>query len=144
MSIDRLVTSVTLIITGTNFNPDEITSAIGLVPNQSWKQGDKRTSKSGSVHVYSNSGWKIFQDPLLNDKTLEAQLDSWLALLSQKQDTLVHFRRSGLNLELNCYVSGEGGVSFVLNPSLIENLNRLNLTLSFDCFWHSDDETGTK
>ena len=126
------ITSVLFLIVGDNFEPEVITKAIGIKPDRSWKKGDKETLPKGSVHTYSNSGWKKFQDPELDQQCLERQISYFIGLLSAKSEELKELKDKGLSLELNCFICSSIGLSFCITNEVLSDLHRLSLDLSFD------------
>ena len=126
--------SVTLVITGENISPDEVTSIIGLIPNKVWKKGDERKFKNGRVFVYPWSGWKLLMDDEVADKGFEEQLAYWCAILFPRKEALEQITSKSMSIFLECYLSVEDQITTSVDNHLLTKLASTGASLSFSIF----------
>jgi len=140
MSVEDMVTSsdytssVTLVITGENITPDEVTTAIGLTPYKTWKKGGVRRFESEREFVYPWSGWKLLMDDKVANQAFEEQLAYWCTILLPKKDVIDQVTMAGMNIYLECYLSFGGQVTATLDRALLEKLTNIGVNLSFNIF----------
>ncbi len=128
--------STTLIITGVELEPDEITRLLQLTPSQTWRRGEKK--QSTTEHVYEWGGWKLFIADDKREFPLEEQLAYWYDLLQAKRETLHEFANRDYWLRLDCYISTEATASICLDWDLQTKMVRIgvDLTLSIYALTH--------
>ncbi len=74
-------------ITG-DFNPDEVTEKLGIVPDEHWKKGDVRYKLKDKVSLYEFSMWKTGLSKTTNEYYVENQMLKTVAALKTKTDVL--------------------------------------------------------
>ena len=126
--------SVTLIVTGHDLNPDEITEILGAPPDQSWKRGDIKTFKSGGEFIYPWGGWKRFQPDDTLRLPLEQQVAYWLWLLKPKALGLKTITETGCVPILDCYLAFDRGASFTFRNELLQELAQCHVSLDLQCY----------
>lgn len=126
--------SVTLIVTGKDLDPDEVTALLGMTPDQSWRYGEHRSfvRNDGSTRVFDSihdeSGWKCFMPSAQSNWSLQEQLASWLDRLSGFGDHIRRFNDRGWETELNCFVASSEFLQ--LSTSILSKLAGLGLDLT--------------
>jgi len=136
----EVVQSVTLIIWGGEFDPRDVTRALGMRPNQSWRQGDQKSYRGGDGvvrHFTSRHEWSGWKKWSTGRDSLERQLRRWVTRLGLKTDALRGLRRRGISMELNCCLVGPGTVRTQLPPDLLAGIGRLGLGLELT--WYADE-----
>jgi hypothetical protein len=123
--------SATLIITGDDLEPDDVTLLLELAPSQAWRRGEKRVFDSGSEHIYEWGGWKLWLDDEKKNLELEDQLAYWCELLEAKREVLHDFVRQGYWVRLDCYISTSSIAPFRLEWELQKKLVELGADLDF-------------
>ncbi len=139
MTAKNYISSVTLVITGENLDPDVVTENLSLAPSQSWRRGEKRIFQSGRVHVYPHGGWKLFAQEQDNPLTLELQLQAWAILLSPKAEEIKALAGSGVSVVLDCYLSTANAASIRIDAKLLAALGSLGVELCWGIFEEDDD-----
>jgi hypothetical protein len=134
---ETMSSSATFLITGDNFDPDQVSKLIKLSPSYSWKKGDKRISKNGRTHVYDYAGWKLIQDKTMDKCSLEDQLRYWLKLFSNCSAQIKQFGELGYSIGIICFIVSDGFVSFSLDPNIIRGLSELGMELTVECSLNS-------
>jgi hypothetical protein len=103
--------SVTLIVTGDDLEPDEVTSALGWPPDQSWRRGERKRfiKPDGTERVFDSvhdwGGWKLFTADDERGRSLQDQIAAWLTRLRVKAQAIQHLRDRAWVVELNCFVA---------------------------------------
>src|SRR5688572_3562456 len=112
------------IITGINVTPDEITTAIGITPTETWKIGD---------HRRKHNGWCI-STGYHQDFDLEKYIKQLFEILLPKSETITTFcGENELDCELSCaaYVINETP-STTFSKEIVSDLAKLNASLDID------------
>ncbi len=136
------VQSVTLILWGGAFDPNEVTKRLGMRPSRTWARGEQKSFRrpDGTLHylesVHQWSGWKKWPSDRATRASLEQQLNHWVERLTPRANALRGFRRRGAFIELNCFIAASGGASTQLPAGLIRKIGRLGLDLEIT--WFSD------
>ena len=131
--------STTLIITGDELDPDEVTKSLGLIPNQAWKKNQKRMFPSGNEHIYKWGGWKLFIADEKRELYLEEQLEHWYKLLKTKRKQLCYLANQGYWVRFDCYVSTDATASICFDLNLQRKIIKLGVDLTFSIFSSEDD-----
>jgi hypothetical protein len=135
--VDR--SSMTLRITGDEFDPDEITRLLGCAPTTKKKKGDKRIASNGKVYVERFCSWRL-KAPDSEGAKLDAQVE-WL--FSRLSPDLEIWQRlsschkidlfSGLFME-----ASNRGIE--LSPKTLLEIGRRGIKLGFDIYGPADEE----
>jgi hypothetical protein len=132
------VSSVILTITDEDFDPKEISKALELTPSQSWKKNDRQTVPGGTIHTFTNAGWKLFQDETVRAGSFEDQLTFWIGLLSPRSSALRSLKERGHRVELLCFSSCGPTFEFSLNNEMLTALSELGVELTVECMLHEE------
>jgi Uma2 family endonuclease len=127
--------SVTLIVVGNVFNPDEFTELLGFVPDQCWYRGERKkwVRPDGSVREFDSiseqSGWKLFIPAEFKSEELSSQLDYWIDFIQKHVTALRELQPMGVEIILDLYISTLE--SAVLGPATLSQLGNLGIALEF-------------
>ena len=108
---ERHCCSITLIIIGDDLEPDEVTSALGWHPNQSWRRGENRrlTRRDGSARIFDSiheqGGWKLWAPEDERELSLDDQFAAWMDRLQPRRQQLRDLHDRGWKTELNMFVA---------------------------------------
>jgi len=122
--------STTLIITGEELNPDEVTQLLHLEPSQSWRRGELKQPSIGNQSVYEFGGWKLFITDDRREQYLEKQLLHWYDLLKPKHEIFHEFNRRGFSLQLDCFITTDEAVSIYLDLELQKKLIKISVDIA--------------
>jgi hypothetical protein len=129
------VSSVTLMVLGTNLDPDMVSEELNLNPSQSWRNGEQKSFNrpDGSKHVFDSKhewgGWRLFSDPLCKNAHLETQLQFWCDALQDKTSAMAVLKSKGLHCVLDVFVTTDATASIVLPEELQRSLGTLGLEI---------------
>jgi hypothetical protein len=126
--------STTLIITGDELEPDEVTRLLQLTPSQSWRRGERKQSTGRSEHVYEWGGWKLFIEDGKRTLNLEEQLAYWYDLLRAKREILHEFANRDYWLRLDCYISTDATASICLDWELQTKMVSIGVDLTLSIY----------
>jgi hypothetical protein len=129
-------THATLRFVDKDLDPNIITSAFGIQPDEAHKRGDKRISKSGKEYPYPRGVWYLTTTGWPS-RNLEAHI---VRLLDRVEPVAEVVRRiiqehPSYRFEIICYwmsATGQGGPSF--SPSTLSRIAALGATLDFDIY----------
>jgi len=135
-SPDRVfVSSVGLVVTGTNLQPCDVTAALGLEPDDSWRRGDPKRV-GDSLHEWGGLKKHLAQrddgDPFAHD------LQTWADLLKAKKAELRKLQDLGCHCVLNCFISISGATLVEFKPTLQSDLAALGIDVSI-AIWAAQD-----
>jgi hypothetical protein len=124
--------SVALTLTGSDLNPDDITSRLDLEPTRTWRLGDQILNTSLKRE---HGGWSLSTDrkPVID---LQDQLDLILREVQAQTDALNELANErNFNVELACviYVSDETPVIH-FDAEVVELLAELNAEIDIDLY----------
>jgi len=126
--------SVTLLITGENLDPNVVTDKLSLTANQSWKKGEKRIFSSGREYIYPWGGWKRFAQEQEASFLLEEQLEAWLNVLSQKATEIEFIKSLGASVTLDCYISVSNAATTQIKVEILTKLGNLGIAVALNIF----------
>lgn len=121
------VSSVGLLVTGTDLRPSDVTAALGLEPDITWCRGDP---KPVGTDLHDWGGWKkrIAQrddgDPFARD------LQTGVDLLKTKAAELQKLQGSGCRCVLDCFISVSGAALVELPSTLQRDLAALGMDIT--------------
>lgn len=136
---------VYLSLDGDDLIPDEISEALDVVPDKSWRKGDRRKPKrpGGSAlpgHIYTFGHWDL-NAPCSPDEEAEAQIAQLLTVLEGLPAALRTYVQRFKGTIVVAFSSGEVNFGFYLSADLIRRLGALGLAVVFDIYpIPSDDE----
>ncbi len=132
---DKICCSATLIVTGTDLDPDAVSELLGLAPTQTWRKGeykrferpDGTVRQFGSIHEWG--GWKCSLWIDHQDAPLCEQINSAVDTLASRATALAELRADGNDVELNCSDSSSGSSHLPLSRHLLKQLVDLSVDL---------------
>jgi hypothetical protein len=133
------VSSVTLVITGLDLEPEQVTKILEMPPTRSWKRGQEKVFRSGRTHVYPWGGWKLFQSDETMKMPLEKQLEYWASLLAPKTASLRQLRGMDCAAVLDCYLSISETASVPVSAELLEKIAGCGVEIELNCFASGDN-----
>lgn len=127
--------------------PADITSALGIEPEHSWRAGEPRRNASGQAleGAYRESYWmgRLMAEPRLasDDVSVESEVLRTLAQLRKSFTFLSGLKLEGAVTELlvSIFVRGDFRLEFL--PESLALLGRLGFTVSFDIQPHPQVES---
>ena len=131
--------SVTLMITGENLDPNVVTEKLSLTADQSWTMGEKRIFSSGREYIYPWGGWKRFAGEEEATFLLEDQLEAWLNVLSPKAAEIKFLKSSGASVTLDCYISVSNAATTQIEVELLSKLGNLGTSVALNIFDAADN-----
>ena len=136
MSTDsEYASSVTLIILGTDLDPDTVSEQLSLTPSKQWHAGEYRsyTRPDGTTRIFNSKydfgGWKRFVEPGLEDESLESQLEYWCKLLLDRREALKTLKASGCECILDLFLATDASVLLKIPEQLQKSLASLGIDL---------------
>jgi hypothetical protein len=122
------VGSVSLLVTGKSLDPTSVTSALGLIPFQSWRKGERKRVRHITFQTrHTEGGWKCLLRGTTRRLNLELQLKKWASILRPKVRSLTRLRSQGHYCRLVWFAASDATVSVVIPPDLQSELARLGL-----------------
>lgn len=145
---EEIVCSATLIILGTDLDPDLVSRILGDIPDKAWKQGERKyyVTGDGSKHYfdsyYEEGGWKRFIGEERRDKSLEEQIDYWFGMLKCRKEAVDRLRALGYRLTVDCCILSETTESLKIGTKIGSIIGELGveLQITFYSHWESTQE----
>lgn len=133
---DELRIKLSFRVMGRELDPDEVSAALCLPPDDCHRRGDPHLGKGGGRRIGNfREGIWMLRSHVEPEATLEAHLTSILQQLSGREAILRRFRESGLRTDLFVGVFGiTYSCGFSLPPELARPLSELGLTIGFDLY----------
>jgi hypothetical protein len=122
-----------------DFEPDEVSRRMGLVPDRTFAAGDVASVRTGRVHEWS--GWSIDTHFMASD-TIAEHLDWLLDRLEPAAGHLAELRAAGAEAELDCAWDsiGMGGGPWI-PPEAMARLGALGLPLLISFYYGEPDDS---
>ena len=132
--------SIALRIWHPNIQPDEITQALGIVANRSWKEGQPRATPKGTPleGTYRESYWSA--DPFdrgecsSTDAQIEDALLEVLEILEPKDEFLHRLHSEGARILVHVSSFSARNYAFELSPELLGRYSKLGVSLAHDVY----------
>lgn len=132
-------TAVSLLISGDDLSPDEITRLLGFPPSRSWSKGETRpVGKSGRVSTFPTGRW-VLESPKGKgdlDKHISWILDVLTADPQIWQDIRTRY---GLNLFCGLFLEDWNRVASI-SAHLLSELGKRGIALDLDIYAFSPDD----
>ena len=130
---------VSLRLSGIGFEPEEISTALMLNPDKSWKIGDPiiNPPNTPSHGNRSKSFWS-HQFETTDHKDLESSLTVVLEKLLLHQVFLQGLASNGINIQLFIGLFGDENYGFTITPTLSKDLADLGIEMGFDVYPFSE------
>ncbi len=123
--------SASLTITGLDFDPQDITDKLGIIPTKTWKIGDLIHPK-GTIKRKHN-GW-VLKSNLSKDNDLEAHIKSLLEQLQPVWDRVQEISHK-YDTEISCVIYTDGEVpSIHLDQEIINKSHQINAEIDIDLY----------
>ena len=129
------VSSVSLLVTGTDLCPSGVTAALGLEPDNSWCRGDP---KPVGTDLYDWGGWRKRIARRDDGDPFGRDLQTCVDLLKTKAAELQNLQSSGCRCVLDCFISVSGAVLVELPSSLQRDLAALGVEITI-AIWAGQD-----
>lgn len=120
----EFASSVSLVVTGNDLNPSDVTAALGIEPDSSWRRGD---AKRVGSDLYEWGGWKKHLSGRDEDDPFTPELQVWVDLLKPRTAEIRSLQEVGCNLVLVCFISVSGAALVELTPSFQRELASLGV-----------------
>jgi hypothetical protein len=125
---------ISLRITHPNKPSEQITKALGLVPEFSWTAGDRKTTpKGGKLPGHRKESYWCY-GVSVSDQPLEAEIAKLNDSLAGKQNVLLDIVATGGRIEYFVGWFSSKNSGFVLKHELSRQLAELKIDLSFDVY----------
>jgi hypothetical protein len=132
-----LYVSVRLFIAGDDLLPEVVTKALGMFPDSAWPRGEHgyTINPQGQKVLFRDrserGSWKRRIPDEQRAGSLQEQLHWWLDALEPRIANVQQLVAAGLDVELNCYIDGEGAVIY-LEPEILTSLARLGVRVALE------------
>lgn len=128
-------TYATFSLTGSDFDPDEVTSFLKIQPSDSFRAGDLRRNGKPWKH----SQWSLTTKDHVQSNDLSTHIEWLLDHIEPVHSYIVRLTLRGTEASIFCFwelLSGNGGPTFM--PSLLRRLANLDLDLGLDFYCNCD------
>jgi hypothetical protein len=134
----RSDTTVYFTLTGEDLLPDEISAALGVLPDQSWKRGsakqpNKPVPVSATLPVYKFGRWSL-NAPCSKEEDDEYQIDQLLNLLERLPPILKSYVELYDGGIVVTFSSREVNIGIYLSSSIIQRMSELGLSIVYDIY----------
>jgi hypothetical protein len=121
-----------------DIEPSEITQALGIAPQHTWKAGDSRSGSTGEPRegTYRESYWmgRLMDEPQLSSDlmSVEAVLLRTLTQLRRSQDFLARLSKEGGVSELHISMVARSNFQLELSAQALTLIGRLGLGITLE------------
>lgn len=137
LAYDQAPTTVlTFILAGDALDPDEITQAVGLSPDDAWSKG----MLQGGKYPKPTGQWRLYPG-CSRDEPFETQLNLLLDRLEACAPVLRTYVERFNGVMSVGYSSGEDTIGFFIDHTTMQRLARLGLQLWFDIYAIREHDT---
>lgn len=123
----EFVSSIGLLITGVDLVPSNVTAALGLVPDDSWRRGDE---KRVGDQLHEWGGWKKRLPSRSEGDPFSDEFGAWVVLLGERAAALRNLQEAGCKCELDCFICVSGTALVEMAPALQRDLAALGVDIS--------------
>jgi hypothetical protein len=140
--LEAAVASATLIVLGDDLEPDFVTRALGMFPDQAWRRGERPTTKTSSGRLIAHpavaewGGWKRFLPEALKGELLEIQLQHWVETLAANVDRIRELLTTGHTVTIDVYFSASEPKLIELKAHLLLALGQLGVDVDLHVYPH--------
>jgi Domain of unknown function (DUF4279) len=134
--------TVSLRIRHPGIEPSEITRALGIEPQHTWKFGDCRIGSAGQSleGTYRESYWmgRLMDEPQLSSDlvSVEGVLLQTLTQLSRAQHFFSHLSENGGVAELHISMFARRNFRLELSPRALKSLGQLRMGVALEVILH--------
>ncbi len=127
-----------------SIDPDQITRALGIEPQHTWRAGDRRIDTAGDPRggAYRESLWmgRLMVQPKLASKLVgvESELAQTLVQLRKSSDFLSSLQEQGAVAELHVSIFAREEFRLEFAPESLAVLGRLGVTVAVEVKPHPD------
>jgi len=133
---------IQLLVRHPEIDPDEITDALGLTPDRSWKAGDQRSTPAGSALAgkYQLSNWSHSWE-VVGERCFFKCAENIVRDLQCRQSFFVQLADDRGETMLNIQLYGKGSIGDVASPNFQTLLQSMGIRLGIEVFpeWHKAD-----
>jgi len=127
-------TYASIIISGENFNPSDVSSILGISPSYSFRKGDRRGEKG----IWDHSFWELSTKDEETSTDLSVHLEWLIVKILPRKEILISLASASKSIKtyISCFwesKTGHGGPVF--SPELMGKIADLNLELSLDIYF---------
>jgi hypothetical protein len=133
--VDPRIFSAFSVVGGGAFDPDEISSVVGVSPTRSWRVGDRRSRNGVELTAETTSGWRFELGPKVSVE-LPALVEELLSHFSNHGPGLREIvTRTGAAVEVSVhvYMADQAPIGFFELP-LLRRLVDLGANLDIDLY----------
>jgi hypothetical protein len=145
MSTERQnVCSATLIVLGTDLDPDLVSHSLGLTPDRAWKRGERQSfvKADGTTHYfdshYERGGWKSFLVEEELQIELVKQIEYWCATLKARTQAIRQLQGLGYKVIIDCCIVSDTTEFLHIGADLQKVLGDLQVDLDVTFYSHRD------
>lgn len=120
----EFASSVSLVVTGSNLKPSDVSTALGIEPDSSWQRGDAKRAVDG-LHEWGC--WKKHLPGGHEDDPFTPQLQIWVDLLEPRTTEIRALQELGCHFVLACFISVSGVALVELTPGFQKDLASLGI-----------------
>lgn len=127
--------SVSLLFTGADLRPSDVTAALELEPDHSWCRGDP---KRVGTALHDGGGWRKRIGQRDDGDPFALDLQTCADLLQTKAAELHKLQESGCHCVVDCFISVSGGAIVELPVPLQRDLAALGIKITI-AIWSGQD-----
>jgi hypothetical protein len=138
--------SISFILTGIGFEPNDITKELSIIPTKTWRINDDigKPGKSANKHKYD--GWKLSTGHI-QTLDVESSLNNVLEILQPVTEKLKELiLRLNLGAEISCAIHIENGEtpSIHFQQTTLRKITELNAEIDIDLYVFEDEKEFNK
>jgi hypothetical protein len=144
MSVDDSnLFSTLLMVLGTDLDPDRVTAALGVEPDQTWRRGSTETllrTDDGAPRVMTRAkphewgGWKKVASDELRQFEVARQLRHWLELLEPRHEAVQSLLNADHQVFIDIYVATASACGFTLPAAVQARMAALGVDLQVNVY----------
>jgi hypothetical protein len=132
-----VVYTASLVIAG-EFEPNEVSQAVGLIPSDVWRPGDPTVP--GALLIHKQAGWRLKAVERAEDKSLDDVVERLLGTLDASKDRITSLPVAHERF-IDCVVVSPGrDAVLTLSQSSIQAIAWLGCRLDIDYFQVPESE----
>lgn len=115
--------------------PDDVTSALGALPTESFAKGDPFGSRG---QARRHSAWLLSSHGAVSSRDTRRHFAWLIERLSSKKNDIELLRKLGAELDISCYYLSVGQGGPTMSAEQMNELGRLGLDVWWDIYFASD------
>jgi hypothetical protein len=138
------ICSATLIVLGSDLDPDLISRSLELTPDKVWRKGERKsfTKADGITHYFDSyhqwGGWKRFTSQEELTKPLEEQVEAWSDVLIKRKHNLIELQELGYRVIIDCCIVSSESEVVHLRSELQRVFGDLNIDIHIAFYAHEE------